>query len=113
MEITETDKYCLITPLSNKLNERETIKIIKEAESKQTKTALDMSFVNDCTIEFIEGIKNLKNISLFNVQSDIFALLLSMNIDKFVNLFVTESDFLQNKRSLLNRKFNVFYNSTP
>ncbi len=99
---------CIITPLSPILSERESERLGEEiAYNTELKTALDMSYVQDCTIDFIDKIKQYKGISLFNINSDIFAILISMNLDKTLKLFVSEIDFLSDKHQLLNRKFCV------
>ena len=108
MEIRLNDNCCIITPLSSKLSEYETSRLSEELENlSDYRVALDLSCVNDCTIDFLDTIKKYKNISLFNIQSDIFAILTSMNLDKKFNLFVSEMDFLNDKHQLLNRKFSI------
>ena len=66
-----------------------------------------MSCVNDCTIDFIDEIKQYRGMSLFNINSDVFAILTSMNLDKILNLFVSEIDFINDKHQLINRKFSI------
>lgn len=108
MEIRETEKYYIITPLSPKLSERESLKLEAEIlNSSNKRVGIDLSFVQDCTIDFINRLVNHRNISLFNIPSDIFALLTSMNLDKTFALFVSEMDFTDNRHQLLNRKFFV------
>ncbi len=108
MEILVKDNCYIITPLSPKLTSRETQRLCEELEGDfSERTALNMSYVQDCTIDFIESIKNYKNISMFNINSDIFAILISMNLDKVIKLFVSEQDFINDKHQLLNRKFTV------
>ena len=108
MEIKEQDRFYIITPLSSKLDRRESLRLEEEIEKNiNRQVGLDLSFVQDCTIEFIDTLIKLKNVSLFNIQSDIFSLLLNMNLDKVVNLFVSEIDFTENKHKLLNRKFRL------
>ena len=108
MEIRETEKFCIITPLSPKLNERESLKLENEIlNSEKKRIGIDLSFVNDCTIDFISQLLNFKNISLFNIPSDIFAILISMNLDKSIPLYVSELDFTEDKHQLLNRKFSL------
>ena len=108
MEIYVKDKCHIITPLSPKLTNRETQRLNKELQTIQEhRVAIDMSFVQDCTFDFFEEIKNYKNISLFNINSDIFAILTSMILDKKLKLFVSELDFLNDKHQLLNRKFTL------
>jgi len=108
MEIKLADNCCIITPLSPKLTDYETSRLNEELQNVQNcRVALDLSYVNDCTIDFIEGIKKYKDISLFNINSDIFAIFTSMNLDKTYKLFVSEMDFLNDKHQLLNRKFTL------
>ena len=108
MEITLKDNCRIITPLSPKLTERETQRLSEELiNCYEDRTALDMSFVQDCTNDFIDEIRMHKGISLFNVNSDVFAILTSMNLDKTLKLFVSELDFLSDKHQLINRKFSI------
>ena len=108
MEIQISDKYCIITPLSTKLNEHESERINNEISTlNDFKVGIDMEYVKDCTVDFIENISKYSNLSLFNVQSDIFSLLTFMNLDKHLNLFVSENDFITNSHRILNRKFSL------
>ena len=108
MEITLKDNCRIITPLSPKLTEREAERLSEELiNCYEERTALDMSFVQDCTIDFIDEISMHKGISLFNINSDVFAILTSMNLDKTLKLFVSEMDFLNDKHQLINRKFSL------
>ena len=66
-----------------------------------------MSYVDKCDIEFIDMLTQIGNIGLFNVASDVFALFNVMNIDKKVELFVSEMDFKAEKQQLLNRKICI------
>lgn len=106
MEIKNSDKYCIITPFSSKLHEYEANKIAKEI-NPNLRVGLDLSYVTDCTIDFLDKISNVKNLSLFNISSDIFTLLSVMNLDKKLNLFVSELDFLDNQHRIINRKFSI------
>ena len=106
MEIKNSDKYCIITPFSPKLNEYEANKIAKDI-NPNLRVGLDLSYVTDCTIDFLDKISNVKNLSLFNISSDIFTLLSVMNLDKKLNLFVSELDFLDDQHRIINRKFSI------
>ena len=106
MEIKTSDKYCIITPFSQIINAYEADKIICEID-KNRRTGLDLTYVSECTIDFIEKMSNIKNISLFNIPSDIFALLNAMNLDKKLNLFVSELDFIANQHRLIKREFSI------
>lgn len=108
MEIRDNEKVCIFAPLSPKLDKRETGRLVAEINNEDKQIAIDLSFVQDCTIDFIEGLKELalkKRVGIFNIPSDIFALFNFMNIDKSVNLYVSELDFEENTRQIINRKF--------
>ena len=108
MEILALKKHCIITPLSPKLDLREADKIVEAAKSfKDVLVGFDLSYVKDCTFEFIEEIKKLEYVSLFNITSDIFALLTLMNLDKKFNIYVSKNDFLENKHRILNRNLTL------
>ena len=108
MEIKTSDKFCIITPLAQNLSGIWVKKLLEEIlANRKFKIGLDMSYVNECDIDFIDMLTQIGNIGLFNVASDVFALFSIMNIDKKVELFVSEMDFKADKHQLLNRKFCI------
>ncbi len=108
MEIRLSDKFCIITPLSPKLNFGECKRLFNEIKANSDlRVGLDLTFVQDCTIEFIEELYKLNKIGIFNIQSNIFALFNIMKVDKCVNLFVSEQDFITDKNRLVNRNFYI------
>ena len=110
MEIRYSDKFLVIAPLTEKLDSYDIKKIANELSLESRKIGLDLNYACDCTIGFIEGLKNLcktKDIGIFNIPSDIFAMFNFMKVDKSANLFVSELDFRENTRILVNRKFNL------
>ncbi len=108
MEIKTSSKYCIITPFSPKLGEIDAKKLLKEIfANRNLKVGLDMSYVNECSMEFIDLICQIKNLALFNITSDVFAIFNIMNVDKKVDLFVSEIDFIAEKHKLINRKFSI------
>jgi hypothetical protein len=110
MEIRETDNIYILTPLSPKMDKRETQRLFSNITIKNKKIALDLAYVQDCTIDFLEKLKAFaldNEIGIFNIPSDLFTLFNFMGLDKSVGLFVSESDFVENARRLINRKFSV------
>ena len=109
MEIRDNDKVCIIAPICNVLDKRRVSKILEKIQNETREVALDLTYVRDCTEDFIECLKKMagKNIGIFNIPSDIFVLFNLMGIDKSVKLFVSEIDFMENSRQLINRKFSV------
>lgn len=110
MEIRDTEKVCIFAPLSPKLDKYESNRILNKILKENREIAIDLRFVSDCTIDFIENLKKIascKKIGIFNIQSDIFVLFNIMQVDKFAKLFVSEIDFEDNTRQLINRCFTV------
>ena len=112
MEIRSNNKIYIIAPLSHKISAYETIRLEKEikTEANNKIVALDLNNVSDCTIEFIEFLRNIskkQTLGIFNISSDIFTLFNFMGIDKTANLFTSELDFKENSRKLINRNFCI------
>ncbi len=108
MEILTSDNYCIITPFSKKLNAEETLRILKVIEQYNgLNIGLNLDYVKECSIDFIEKIRAIKNIGLFNIPSDVFTIFNIMNVDKFVNLYVSEEDYKGSVHRLINRKFSL------
>lgn len=78
------------------------------SESKAIVLNLDeVAFVCSDFLEFLKKISSSRKISLTCLHSEILVLLNLTEYDKFVSIFLTDFDFLQQKRELLNRKFAV------
>lgn len=108
MEIRDNNKFYIIAPLNPRLDRRELERIQAETLNENRIIGLDLSYVYDCTIDFIAGLKELcrlKPISIFNINSDVFAIFNCMDTDKYAKLFVSELDFEEDVRQLINRKF--------
>lgn len=110
MEIRENNYTYIIAPLSSKLTHRESQRIFEECSNTERRIALDLSFVTECSLEFLNTLKALsekKSISLFNIPSDLFVLFNIMQIDKLAKLYVSELDFISDARQIVNRKFVI------
>lgn len=109
MEIRDNDKICIIAPICAKLDKYKTQRIIKRVKNEARQVAIDLSYVQDCSIDFIEGLKTLaeKKLGIFNIPSDIFVLFNIMNLDKTAKLYVSELDFEEDSRQLINRNFSI------
>lgn len=110
MEIRDNDKICIFAPLGGKLDYRESRRLLDEISSEKRQVGIDLKYVYDCTIDFIEALKTSarsKQIAIFNIPSDIFVLFNIMKLDKAVNLYVSESDFEDQTRRLINRNFQL------
>lgn len=110
MEIRDNENFCIIAPITDLVNSYKISKILNKAANDNRNIAIDLKYINECSIEFIEGLKclcNKKEIGIFNIPSDIFVLFNIMNLDKIAQLFVSEADFEEKTRQLINRKFSI------
>lgn len=110
MEIRENDRMCIFAPLSQKLNSYECSRLFKNIMKDSREVAIDLNYVEECSIDFINTIKEIcatKKIGIFNIPSDIFMIFNVMQIDKCASLFVSEIDFKSDKRQLINRQFTI------
>ena len=110
MEIRDNDKICIMAPLTPKLDKIACDRLYKKIMNDYRNVAIDLSYVHECSIDFIENIKQIaktKKIGIFNIPSDIFVLFNIMDIDKHADLYVSELDFKENQRTLINRKFSL------
>ena len=87
------------------------VKIIDDLLKKTSNTkkfAINMEHVTSCCNDFFDFLqKKKKKIILVNTPSEILALLNLTRTDKSVELFQSEIDMEENKRSMINRKFAI------
>ena len=110
MEIRENKNIFIIAPLSKNLTQRNSKRIFDKASKESRQIAIDLNYVSNCSIEFIEDLKKFasqKTLGIFNIPSDLFVLFNIMELDKSAKLFVSELDFEENSRQLINRKFAI------
>ena len=110
MEIKHTENACIFTPLTPKLDSYSTERLFSEINSTRKISAIDLTFVQECTIDFLSTLveyAKIEKLSIFNIPAEIFVLFNVMNIDKSVHLYVNKEDFEQNSRQLVNRKLAV------
>ncbi|MCQ2743555.1 MAG: hypothetical protein MJ230_01990 [bacterium] len=110
MEIRDNDNICIFAPLGERLDKYESERLINEISKETRQIGIDLKYVYDCTIDFIELLKEsskLKQIAIFNIPSDIFVLFNIMKLDKVVNLYVSENDFESHTRRIINRQFEL------
>ena len=87
MEIVTQDKLCILKPLSPILDRREANRLFEEVDTHSNyNIGIDLSFVKECTIDFMLNLDKHTNISIFNIPSDIFTLFNIMNVDKKISL---------------------------
>lgn len=110
MEIRDNDRFLIIAPLTEKPDTYDIEKVKREIAGDTRIVGIDLNYISDCTIGFVEGLKEIcmkREIGIFNIPSDVFAIFNIMNIDKAAKLFVSEPDFEENTRVMINRKFKL------
>ena len=110
MEIRDSEKFCIFAPLSPLMNKRESERLNKEILNEGRVVGIDLKYVSDCTVDFIETLKNIakiKPLGIFNIPSDIFAIFNFMQMDKKLSVYVSEQDFEDGSRTLINRHFKI------
>ena len=78
MEIRENDRICIYAPLNSNLGAYDSERLLKEISKDDRDVAIDLQYVENCTVDFIETIKCIscsKKIGIFNISSDIFTIL--------------------------------------
>lgn len=107
MEIRDNDKICIIAPICEIIDKHKTTRILEKINKDSRRVAIDLSYVQECSIDFIEALKSLpqKNLGIFNIPSDIFVLFNIMDLDKSIKFYVSEMDFESDSHQIINRKF--------
>ena len=108
MEILLKGDNCIITPLTQCLYKHQTVRLSDAINEYMTyKIGINLANVTDCSIDFIDMVNCTKNLSLYNIQSDIFVIFNKMGLDKILNLYNSEIDFLSSNHRLLSRNLNI------
>ena len=108
MEIKIEANNCIITVLSPFLFRREVSRLAETLEEySKFKIGINMDNVIDCSVDFIEMLERFNNINLYNIASDISAILYKMGLDKRINLYNSEIDFMSSSHRLLNRNLKL------
>ena len=106
MEVLITENKCIITPLSQKIDSIQQNRILDEVKRfTGIEVGLNLKYVSDCAVEFLEKLTQVEKLSLYNISSDIFTIINLMNMDKIFNIYVSQLDFIESKHRVINRKF--------
>lgn len=87
-------------------------KILKRAP-KNKNIALNLQHVESFCAEFLEFLREFSKqnkLSVINLQAELFVLLNLTQYDEFAHIYLTDTDFVESKRALLNRRFSVISN---
>lgn len=108
----ENNTNCILNLHSKILSSELILKLKKILESlpKNKQIALNLEEVDYICIEFLDFLKEFskqKKLALTNLQTEIFVLLNLTKHDKFAHIFLNDTDFIEHKRGLLNRRFSI------
>lgn len=101
----------IIVYFERKYLSRETIVRLRDyliEMSSSKRIAINLANIESTQNDFFSMLKDFamsKKISLFNTSADLNLLLFLMNYNQYANLYVNESDFIEEKRELINRNF--------
>ena len=110
--IKENAKKCIIKIHAVDLS-AETIFRVKKLMrrvSPQKAIALNLEKIESITPEFLSFIKlceRKQKLSLTETPCEVFAILNLTQYAKFVNMFLTDKDFYEHKRTLIERNFKL------
>ena len=70
-----------------------------------------VNFVCQEFLPFLQENSKDKRLSIFNITPELMAILDLTKYSRFVKIYANENDFIDNKRSIINRKFYIVGNS--
>ncbi len=101
-----------ITETATGILSNDNIKKLKEILKRKDiqRYGIDFSRVDRVSSEFLDFIKhNVKKgeLSFYNVNSDLYVLMFIMKMDKYVNFYMSENDFLKDRQCIVNRRLRL------
>lgn len=112
MNIRDVNNVCIVDIAGKALSQSdisELRKIYKE-NSDSKRIGLNFEHIKAIEPEFLSLIKDAaeKNkLSVFNAQCDIYLQLFISKTDEFLNLYLNEGDFCEEKRSIVKRRLKL------
>jgi hypothetical protein len=116
ISFSECESACILHLHTQNLNPKVLIGMRKIIEKMPTQKPIAMNFekVNFVCQEFLPFLQEIskdKILSIFNINSELMAILDLTKYSKFVKIYTNENDFMNNKHSIVNRKFHIVGNS--
>lgn len=112
MNIRDVDNVCIVDIAGNALSQADIKKLRKiyREKSESKRIGIDFTQLKAVEPEFFALVKeaaNYRKISVFNADSNVYLQLFVSNADKYLNLYLNESDFVDDKRSIVKRRLKV------
>lgn len=112
MKIKDVSKVCIIDIDSNSISKSDLIKLKRLFVQKALKKriGIDLKKVMDIKHDFLEFLQECsfkQKLSLFNVNNETYLLLFVSKYDKYVNIYLNEQDFYEDKRCIVYRRLKL------
>lgn len=112
MNIRDVDDVCIVDTAGKALSQSDMTKLRKIYKEKATTRRVGLDFTGIKSVEpeffaFVKDVAERNKISLFNADSSIYLQLFVSQIDRYLNIYLNESDFCENKRSIVKRRLRV------
>lgn len=109
---SENNSNCILCPISDEVSLELVLRMeeILKGLPINKSLALNLKNIGVICVEFLDFLKEFspqKQISLFNLQSEVFVVLNLTKYDKFANIYLSDIDFNERKREMLNRRFSL------
>lgn len=112
MNIRDVDNVCIVDISGNDLSQADITKLRKlyKEKSVSTRIGIDFAQIKSVEPEFFALVKEAagqKKLSVFNADSSVYLQLFVSQADRYLNLYLNERDFLEDKRSIVKRRLKV------
>lgn len=112
MKIKDVNKVCIVDIEGNSVSKSDLIELKRLFRDKASKRriGIDLNRVLNIKHEFLDFLKESslkKKLSLFNVNNEVYLLLFVSRYDKYVNIYLNEDDFYQDKRCIVYRRLKL------
>lgn len=110
IKIRDVKETCIIDIFDKKISELvlHQIKEILISHDNEKRIALNFMNIEDVDNKFLDFAQNSKiKFSMFNLHCNICILLFILNFDKTCSLYISENDFVTNKRRIVNRHLKL------
>lgn len=112
MKIKDVDKVCIVDIAGNAISKADLIELKKLFEKKAFKKRIGINMKNVLEIEhnfleFLERCSNKQKLSVYNVNNEVYLMLFILRYDKYVNIYLNEEDFYNDKKCIVYRRLKL------
>lgn len=112
MNIRDVDGVCIADITGNVVSQFELkeLKKLYKTKAARKRIGINLESVNSINYDFLLFIQECafkQKVSLFNVAVDVYMMLFISHSDKYINIYLDENDFINNKRSIVYRRLKL------